>query len=201
MTSSTDENININWEEVILKLQAYTRSLVSSKVWFRGNNSLVFLRGKEVEDYVFDAIEKYLRNPEKFDSSKGTLINYLKLNLIRSMVSNDLVSAENKTTKVIFHQDDEYKSTSTYLELMAPNIQAWFDEEIDYNEVLSFIEGEVKGDEIVENIFFGICGFDMKRQEIIKEFNMTEKEFDNGMRRLNTIRKRAQKKYDIKSVS
>ncbi len=201
MTSQNAENTSIDWEEVILRLQSFTRSWVKGKGWFRGGKTTKLLKGKEIDDYVFGAIEKYLRSPEKHDPSKGSLIDYLKFNLVRSMVSNDLVSAENRTSKDIFaYEDDNEEEDSTpYLDSILPNAEVYFDQEIDYQEVLKQIESEAKNDPIVENIFMGICVFGMKRREIIQEFSMTEKEYDNGMRRLNTIRDNVAKKYDIKA--
>lgn len=70
-------------------------------------------------------------------------------------------------------------------------------DEIDYNNIMKFIESEVKGDDCAENIFLGLnCG--MKRAGIIDEFRMSPSDYDNAMRRLITIRKKAAQKYNIK---
>lgn len=204
MSNQTEEktDIDIDWEEVLLKLQCYARSLINGKQWFRGNKTTVFLKGKEIEDYVFSAIEKYLRNPEKFDPQKGSLINYLQYNLIRSMVGNDIRSRENKTSMDVFTTADNTEpeeNSCSYLDSIMPCADAFFDQEIDYNEIMSYIEAETKGDKIVEEIFLGLFHFDLKRREIIEEFSMTEKEYDNGMRRLNTIRNKTADKYKLMS--
>lgn len=200
MTNQNAENTSIDWEKVILCLQSYTRSLLKGKGWFRGGETTTFLKGQKIDDYVFEAIGKYLRNPEKHDPSKRSLIEYLKKHLIRSLVSNDLVSAENKTSSDVFayeNENEDEDDSAPYLDSILPHAEVFFDQEIDYKEVMSYIESETKGDAIVENIFLGISGYGLKRAEIIKEFNMTENEFDNGMRRLITIRNKAAKKYDI----
>lgn len=203
MINQPVENAYIDWEEVLVCLQAYTRFLVKGKGWFRGYATQSFLKGKEIDDYVFTAIEKYLRNPEKYDSEKGSLLNYLKYNLIRTLVSNDLASQENRTSKdvYVYEDDDDDDSVSSYLDSILPHAEIFFDQEIDYKEVMSYLEEEVKSDPIVENIFLGLTGFGLKRGDIIKEFSISEKEFDNGMRRLNTLRKNAAAKYDIKLKS
>jgi DNA-directed RNA polymerase specialized sigma24 family protein len=179
---------NIKWEEVLLRLTAFTDSLVSRLTWFRGKKVESFLKGKQVEDYVQEAILRYLNNPEKYDSAKGTLVDYLCLNIIRSLVSNDVNSSENKTTKLLssFQVLSRDGVTLTYEDALLPHVEALFDEAIDHNALLSKIETNVKGDVVVENIFLGIC-LGNKRREVIKEFGMSEKEFDNGMRRLKTI--------------
>ncbi len=200
MTNQNPEIVNVEWEEIILRLQSYTRLLVKGKGWFRGGKITTFLSGKEIDDYVFEAIGRYLKNPEKHDPSKRTLIEYLKKHVIRSLVSNDLVSAENKTSTDVFAYENENgdeDEPSPFLDSILPYAEVFFDQEIDFEEVMSYIESEAKGDGHVENIFLGLEGYGMKRAEIIKEFNMTPIEYDNGMRRLITIRNKAAKKFDL----
>jgi hypothetical protein len=200
MTNHNVENTDIDWEELILRLQTFTRSLANGKGWFRGAETTVYLRGKEIDDYVFDAIEIYLRNPEKFDPIKGSLIKYLCYNIIRNLVRNDLVSAENRSTNDVFayqNESEDEDESAPYLDAILPHAEVFFDQEIDFTEVMNYIESETKGDSVVENIFLGISGYGLKRAEIIREFDMTPVEYDNGMRRLITIRNKAAKKYGI----
>jgi hypothetical protein len=213
------EKDSIDWEDVILRLQSFTRSLVNKKVWYR--NSCIskkdskndgefryvstYLKGKEVDDYVYEAVEKYLKNPEKHDPGKGSLVDYLNYNIIRSLVSNDLGSSENLTSKDVLaysvNSEDDENDTGSYLDRILPHVEAYFDQEIDCTEILAFIEQEAKGDKIVEELVLGICFNGLKRREIIEEFDMPEKEFDNGMRRLKTILNKAVKRFDLKKQS
>jgi len=206
MTNPTGGNADIDWEEVILSLQSYTRFLVNGKGWFRGKTSSIYLKGKEIDDYIYDAIGKYLRNPEKYKPEEGSLILYLKYNLIRSLVSNDLASAENQTSKDVFgiadiKEDNDTNDSGSYLDATLPYAEVFFDQEIDYKEIMKHIEEEVKNDKIVEEIFLGLHGYGMPRRDVIKEFNMTDKDFDNGMRRLTTILNNTAKKFDLKKQS
>lgn len=202
MTLDTNSITDQDWEEIILRLTAFTRSLMKGKHWFRGDKTTSFLMGKEVEDYVFEAIRKYLEEPNKFDSSKGDLLDYLKFNLIRSLVSNDLVKSENKRTDDLFvkalERDDENEAASNYYERLLPFTEALFDDEIDYDLVKEYISKEIQKDLPAENIFLGIYTFGLKRREIIEEFQMSENEFDNGMRRLKTIITRASIHFSVK---
>lgn len=195
------KNADIDWEEVILKLQSFTRFLVNGKGWFRGKYTKTFLKGKEIDDYVFGAIEYYLFNPDKYNKSRGKFINYLKYNLICSMVINDLVSAENQTSKDVFafvNQDkQESEDSCSYLDSIMPHVEAYFDQEIDYNWIMNSLEAEVKGDEIAEEIFLGHCCYNMKRRDIIEESKMSESDYDNGFRRLNTILKNTAIKFEL----
>lgn len=46
---------------------------------------------------------------------------------------------------------------------------------------------EIQGDADVESIFLGLYSFGMKPREIMQEFNMPSREYNNGMRRLKTV--------------
>jgi hypothetical protein len=219
MDIQPEKKNSIDWEDVILRLQSFTRSLVNKKGWYRSSciskKDLkndgefryipTYLKGKEVDDYVYEAIEKYLKNPEKYDPDKGSLVDYLNYNIIRSLVNNDLVSSENITSKDVLaysvNLEVDEDDTGSYLDRILPHVEAYFDQEIDCTEVLNFIEQEAKGDKIVEEIVLGICFNGLKRRDVIEEFNMPEKEFDNGMRRLKTILNRAVKRFDLKKQS
>lgn len=183
----------IDWEDIILKLMAFTRSLASSLTWFRGPKTISFLMGKEAEDYVYAAIGKYLESPQKFDPTKGDLVDYLKYNLIRTLVGNDARKTENRLSKDVFanFDEDEDDENGSYLDRILPHFETLLPDDIDYNTIKEYIEKEIQGDKDVENIFLGLYSFGMKRREIIEEFNMTAGEYDNGMRRLNTVINRA----------
>lgn len=205
---SSNQNGNnqpVDWEEVIYRLQAFTRSCVKGKGWFRGGKTSVFLSGKEIDDYVYGAIEKYLRSPEKHDPSKGSLIDYLNYNIVRTLVSNDLVSKENRTSQDVFSMaenlDEDEDDNGSYLDRILPFAGAFFDQEIDFNEVMTHIENEIKGDSIAEGIFLAVYSYGMKRREVIAEFKMTEDDYDNGLRRLKTVFNNAATKYDLKTKS
>lgn len=192
MGKPTTAEGEIDWEDIILKLTAFTRSLASGLNWFRGPKTTTFLMGKEAEDYVFGAIGKYLEEPHKFDSTKGDLVDYLKYNLIRTLVGNDLRKKENRLTKDVFAKcDPDEDENGSYLDRILPHIEALFPDDVDYNAIKEYIEKEIQGDKDVESIFLGLYSFGMKRREVIEEFNMTATEYDNGMRRLTTVINRA----------
>lgn len=189
-----------DWEDIILKLHSYTIGLIKGKTWFRGKDPGSYLKGKEVDDYVYEAIGRYLEKPEKFDPEKGTLVDFLKFSVIRSLIANDLRSDENKTTKDVFGiadgLDDE-DSASNYLESVLPYVEAFFDQQVDYDNVIASIADNVQGENDVEQIFVSIYGYGMKRREVIKEFGMSEETYDNAFRRLKTIIKNTVKKFDL----
>ena len=200
MSTVTGSQADIDWEEIIVRLIAFTRSWVRGKPWFRGETTTTFLMGKEVEDYVFAAIGRYLEQPEKFDPKKGELLEYLKYNLVRSFIANDLRKKENNQTDDIFAEDDDEddeESSSSYSDRVLPYTAALFPDDIDYNAIKEYIEKEVQGDADAENIFLGIYTYGMKRREVIEEFTMTAVAFDNAMRRLNTVINRTAIHFNI----
>lgn len=193
---------DIDWEDLYVCLYAFTDNLLRSKDWFRGRDTGTdsYLKGKQVHDYVSEAIEKYLRNPEKYDTTKGTLKNYLTFNLIRTLVGNDLRSAEHKTAAAIPETTclSADNAGLDYRDLLLPRVEEYFGEQLDYKLIMSRVESEIKSDKIVEELFLGVCVYDLARREVMEEFDMGSKDYDNGIRRLNTILSNVAKKFELK---
>lgn len=119
---------------------------------------------------------------------------------MRTLVSNDIRSDENKTTKDVFGIADTMEdgdNAESYIDSIFPVVEAFFDQQIDYENVMSEIENAVQGQNDVEQIFVSVYGFGMKRREIIKEFEMDESTYDNAFRRLKTIIKNVVNKFDL----
>jgi hypothetical protein len=191
----------INWESVLLELTAYAHTLIKAKSWFR-KKSDSFLQGKNVDDYVMEAISKYLNNPEKYNPSKGTFINYLKYNILRHLVHNDAKSPENKTTNDVFgKQFKEEDDPGKYYDAILPCIEEYFDDQIDYNTVVGAVEKKCENDEIAYKIFYEVFLCGGKRREVCKEQDISETDYDNGIRRLLTILKETATQYQIKRQS
>jgi hypothetical protein len=186
----------IDWADVLVKVEAFTRSLLKAKTWFRGRNTATYLKGKEVNDYVQEAIALFLQKPEVFDPSRGTLVNFLNYYIVRLLVHKDAISDENTDTTDISLYFEDNADEAHYMEKILPYVEAFFDAEIDYKATMNELETSIEGETIVEQIYMGITS-GLKRREIIKEFEMTEQEYDNGKRRLQTILKRVLSKYDI----
>ncbi len=195
--SVEDEIPDIDWEYILPNLRAYADSLLKNHFWFRKNSKTTYLKGKTKDDYVFQAIEMYLLDPEKYDQSKGTLENFLKYYLIRSIVSNDSKASEN-TTSISIHSVIEEENSQNYEDYILPHLQIYFEDEIDYNNIMLCIESEIKNDKILEEIFLGLCCYSLKRRDIINEFCMSESDYNNGIRRLGTILKKVAEKYHLK---
>lgn len=197
------EEINISdseWEEMILRLTAFALSWAKGRGWFRGEETTVFLEGKKAEDYAMAAICKFLEEPAKYNAQKGGLLDYLKYNVVRSFIANDIRKKENITTDDIFarDEDDDVDDASPYSERVMPYTAALFPDDIDYATIKNYVEAEIQSDADAQNILLGIYTMGMERREIIEEFDMTPSAYDNGMRRLKTVLNRAAKLFTEK---
>lgn len=203
MSNQNDGQETIDLGELYPQLYAFTDDFLKTRTFFRGAGSTTFLAGKEVHDYVMDGIERYLRNPEKYNPDSGrSLLNYIKLHIIRTLIGNDLRSAENRRSKDLFAiQDNDDEANLSYMEAILPIVEAYFDEEMDYEKIMAQVEGAIKADKIAEEIFWGINGYGLKRREIIDEFGMNETDYNNGIRRLQTILKNTALQFKIKQTS
>ena len=197
------ENFDFNaikWDEVIVGVETFARKLLKSKKWFRGDNTEIYLKGKELNDYVHDAIELFWKNKEKYNPHRGTLINFINYYFLRLLIHKDSIEDENKETKDTSLYFDNDEARSDYMESILPYVEAFFDEDVDFKKIMAELEEGVNHELIVEQIFLGRSGFGLKRREIIKEFGKTESEYDNGNRRLQTIINRITSKYNIRPI-
>lgn len=200
MFKMKDHSDEIDWEKMIIMLYAYTLSLVDGKGWFRGASTKNYIGGKEIEDYVYEAITRYLENPNLYNPSKGTLIKFLKYYIIRALVNNDLVSSENRTSQDLAMFEIDEDDDKNYEERHCELIETFFDEEIDYSDIIKHINTLVANDEIAAKIFKGVTEENLKRREIIEIYKISSIDFDNGMRRLKTILKSVAKRFEIKKL-
>ncbi len=164
-------------------------------------------KGKSFKDYVIDAVEKYLRNPDKYDAVKAPLEYYLKYHLIWQALHNDLP----------IHLKKEYalqrQLTTEQAEMIhrTPNPEIIFDpDEVevvvatlsDHDRKLLFAEIEkgIEGDQVVEQIYLAVAHekYNLSdREEICQDFSIIKNDFDNGRRRFITVLKRVFKKLQL----
>lgn len=187
-----------NWNEIYLQLYAFADYLLKMHKWFRGKQTDSYLGGRQPHDYVLDAIEYHLRNPDKYDPSKRTLVSYLKKHLIRRSISNDSRKAENiKTSEFLNVSHSSDPEDDDLLESFLPYVQAEFVQQMDFDTIMRDIDQAIQSDPVALKIFEGIGKENLKRREIIEIHEMTEETYDNGMKRLKTILKQTVKKYEI----
>ncbi len=151
----------VNWDILYPKLLAYTDYLLKTKGWFRTTDDGAYLKGKQAADYVMDAIEVYLTHPDKYDEDAGlSLLNYLKLHIIRRLVSNDVKSKEHELATDILgcsNSNQDHDDPLLFVEHLLPVVEALFPESIDYKNFLTTVTKEVKDDPIAAVIFEGLA--------------------------------------------
>lgn len=190
----------VNLEDIYVQLYAYTDQLLKTYIWFRKNRSDSYLKGKQVHDYVMGAIEKYLREPEKFDASSGRLLlTYLKWHIVRTAVGNDARSTENKIFTELPTSDDSNdggEDVFSNIDALLPFVVAGFDEEMDYKKIMAEIAAELQEDEMAKLIFEEVRCNGMDRRDVIRKYNLEDKAYDNGMKRMKTVLKKIAKRYN-----
>jgi hypothetical protein len=111
----------------------------------------------------------------------------------------DARGAENRKSRDLLAEQLRLEDDNeTYVESIYPLIENTLTDELDLGSILAEMEKEVEGDSELENIFLGICVYSMSREEIMDEFNLSDKDYLNAYRRLGTVRKRVQKKFHMK---
>ena len=187
-------------EAIYGRLYAHTRKAINSLSWYLKPDSESTISGKQVHDYVMDTIEFHLTNPNHYDPQRGKLIDYLRFNILRNLIGSDVRGPENRTSRdVLAEQQSRENSSESYIDSIYPLIENVIGDQFDLDLVLKEIEKEVlkANDEVLESVFLGIIEYQMTRDEIMTEFNLSAKDYINAYRRLGTIRKRVQKMFNI----
>ena len=137
-------------------------------------------------DYTMEAITTYLQNKSKFDPTRNPdLINYLKYSILRRIISNSKMSGKFKyetSSEVI--EKDSYISKEILLKEYQLN------DKIDTDKIIKNVEEKIADDNELLPLFKGRYHNDSKRSEICKDLNITEKEYDNRIKRLRRIVKK-----------
>lgn len=190
----------LDWEDIYVQLYAYSDQLLKAKTWFRKGGVDSYLKGKQVHDYISEAIERYLRNPEKYDLKfNRSLVNYLKQHIIRTLVGNDVSSVEDKISDDILsstNDDSDKDDTYSNLDALLPYVDVFFNQDIDYHIAYFYVRSQLSNDEIALSIFDELCE-GLKRRDTIETRSMSDAAYDNGVKRLHKVLKRTVAKYDL----
>ena len=189
-----------DWNKLYLNLYAYADQLLKLKSWFRGKGTDSYHQGKQPHDYVQDAIFKYLSEPEKFDPSLRSLEGYLKKHIIRQAIGNDSKTVENRVSSDIFkNQYEESGTGNDLLDDILPFQHALFDKQMDIAQIMHYMSEKIKENPLLVKLFHGHCRDLLQRREVIREYHLSETEYDNGIRRLNTILKACAAKFCLEA--
>jgi hypothetical protein len=192
MENFAPPNSNEGWKEVINRLRAFAEDQISIYVWFRGGNALP--QGFTADDFTQEAILRYLDKPSIYDPKRGKFLAFLKYYILRRLVYNLSVLTENEKGFDIYqNSSDENGDDETNYEDYLPGTLLDIESEIDgdknfnTDKYIDLIIERIDGKTILENIFEGIFIKNLKRREICQQYNIPEQDYDNAVRRLNTI--------------
>jgi RNA polymerase sigma factor (sigma-70 family) len=176
------ENYDIvEWEEVIPVLMAYAYSLLGYKKFTNRRDQLAY-------DFTMEAITKYLENKEKFDPSRNPdLINYLKYNILRRLITNFEGSAGVRKRIVLESTNDEEDQNNLYLLEQLYKEEQYIESNIDEKAFVENMEQKLKKKPELIEIFDLLYYKDSKRAEICEDLDIPLREFDNRYRRLKRL--------------
>ena len=172
--SITSDYENVDWAKVIPILMAYSHKLLSKQI-FRADviNDMAY-------DFTMNAISLYLENKDKFEPLRNPdLLLYLKINILRRLISNYSKSSDN--VKISQIQIDDISIINRFVEEIP------IDETIDVKKIVTNIKKEIDTDTVMSIIFAARYEENMKRSEICQEFSIDISTYDNSMKRLKRI--------------
>lgn len=174
------------WLEIINRLRAFAEDQISIYSWFRGENALP--QGYTADDFTQEAILRHCENPSKYDPGRGEFLAFLKYYILKRLVYNLSMLTENALTTDIYRMfsEEEEEDTVSYEDYL-PTAILDIDGQIDHDKYLNLIIEKIDGETLLETIFEAIFINNLKRREICKQYHMTEQDYDNAVRRLNTI--------------
>lgn len=149
-------------------------------------------------DLAMESITRYLEAPEKFNPSRNPdLVLFLKFNILKRLISNhhELKSQQNE---YLYERDDSIGISVSERFINTFEIHST----LDLKDVVSNIQDEIQNEKQLSRLFHLRYIEDYKRAEIIKEMGLSEGDYNNLIRRLDSVRNRVingehkQLKYD-----
>lgn len=174
----TKDYDNVDWKKVIKVLMAYAYVLIGDE-----NEKMKKSRADLAYDFSMEAISKYLHDKSKFDPSRNPdLVKYLKYNYLRQIISNSKATGNFKyESEPLSFDKDSYISEEKFL------TEFKIDEKIDTDKIINNVEEKIADDNELLLIFKGRYYNNSKRSEICSDLKISEKEYDNRIKRLRRI--------------
>ena len=188
--------------QLIHNLHAYAFKLFQ-RVY--GKKTVLNGRGKEFKDYVWEALERHLKGEDNFDPTRSPLDFHLKENIIRRSIFNDRMPWEKKAAEDAKVPLTESNVTQLPPRKLKDTVKSVASEGAGDEETLLFdeIEKEINGDDVMERIYLAVFHdvFDFSdRAEICEKYNISLREFENGVRRFMTAGMRVVKRLKLNSA-
>lgn len=168
------------FERLLKVLMAYSYKLIGE-----GTLRLSKSRSELAYDFAMEAITRYKEEPSKFDPSRNAdLVNYLKFYVLRQLISNQKKS-KGQENELLFEKEDSNGMIvmNTFIE------ENEIHEMIDLENTIQLIQKEVEGEQKLLEVFDYRYIKDFSRAETIETLKITPGEYNNRIRRLDTVRK------------
>lgn len=179
------------FRQVLKVLMAYAHNLIGTSTLRLDKN-----RNELAYDLSMDAIKTYLENPKNFNPKRNPdLINYLKYYILKQKISNFKKLAGQKNE--LIHEDNDPTGLSVKNRFKE---EMDIHESIDLKETVKLIKGELVGDDELKKLFNLRYELDYKRKEVCEELKIQTTQYDNKIRRLETILRRVIKSQEIQSL-
>ena len=183
--SITSDYDSIRDHKVFAKL---LKVLMAYSIKLIGDSTLRLTKNKAdlAYDFSMEAIKRHLEDSSKFDSSRNAdLVNYLKFNILRRLISNHKM-LDGQKRELLY---ENYDSNGIKVDNSASEI---FDihSRIDLENALSKIRIEVGSDLDLLSIFELRYVEDYKPSEVMEELQISSRDYNNRIRRVDTIRNR-----------
>ena len=186
--SITSDYDSINNEDVFLNLlrvlMAYSHKLI-------GNSTLRLSKNRNdmAYDFAMETITRHKENPAKFDPSKNPdLVKYLKLYILRQLVSNHK-KLKGQENEVLFENEDSNGINVMNTFIKENDIH----ETIDLENTIQLIKDDISDNPLLLELFDFRYIKDYSRAETIDVLGITKGEYNNRIRRLDTVKKRVVK--------
>ena len=171
----------VEWERVIPVLMAFAYSLLGNKKFTNRRDQLAY-------DFVMETITKYLENKDKFNPSRNPdLINYLKYNILRQLISNFENSAGIRKRVIFEKTNDENETNSEFSLEHLYEEDKYIENNIDEKVFVKKMEQKLNNKSDLKEIFDLLYYKDSKRAEICSDLDIPLSEFDNRYRRLKRL--------------
>lgn len=169
------------FSDLLKVLMAYALKLI-------GDSTLRLSKNKSdlAYDLSMEAIKKHLENTDRFDPSRNPdLVKYLKYNILRQIISNHK-ELKGQKNELLYEEGD-----SNGIKVNSKSAdEIDFHDSIDLMNYVDLIQEEIKNDKVLTDLFELRYLKDYSRSEIIEELNLSQGEYNNRIRRLDTVRKR-----------
>jgi len=169
------------FSDLLKVLMVYTHSLI-------GDSTLRLSKNKTelAYDMAMESITRYLENPSEFDPTRNpNLVWYLKYNILQRLISN-FKALKGQKNELLYENND----SNGMVVMNAFSEENDVHDLIDLKNTIRLIKEDISDNSVLLELFELRYINDYSRAETIEKLSITKGEYNNRIRRLETIRKR-----------